>query len=283
MKSTERARRRLIRATLCASAMAGFFFLLQSPAAAGEAGDAGDAPPVPPEPVAENGPQLPENPGKLLAKAGQLIPEPVTGAITNENGDIGVGDARPSTPEPSPGGTPNPPPSRTDAGVIPRVGVGYNPKTATLRWSYDVKPPVDTNAITDSIPAPHVPVKRVLPGDFGVVQNHASHLVEDNRTADGPRYPTDPNNPDWNLTTTDAIVPGAGRVLRFDMVCPNHSGWNGHAGHSGSHENDGVYTGASKYDGSKGHLVFSYQWGDNLVNNEFIEAHYLAYGLSNDS
>lgn len=229
------------------------------------------------------GDQPPVSAGSLVSAVGQQIPAPVTDGITNKNGDIGFGDARPSTSEAQapPAGTPNPPANRADAGVVPRAGVGYNPETATVRWSYDVKPPVDTNEITGAVAAPHVPVHRALPGDFGVVANHASHLEEDNRTADGPRRPSDPNNPDWNLTTTDLTVPGLARALRFDMVCPNHSGW---AGNGGMHEDtDGTYTGASKYDLREGHLVFSYQWGDDLVNNEFIEGHYLAYGLSNDS
>jgi hypothetical protein len=225
-------------------------------------------------------------PGDVLVAAGNLVPAPVANAITNQNGDVGIGDARPSTSarQAPPPGTPNPPPNRANAGPIPRAGVGYNLKTATLRWSFDFKSPVDTNQVTQAVPEIHVPVHRVLPGDFIVVQNHASHLVEDNRTADGPRYPTDPNNSDWNLTTTDVIVPGVGRALRFDMVCPNHSGWHGDkSGGDAMQGTDGTYTGATAYDLRQGHLVFSYQWGDNLVNNEFIEAHYLVYGLSNDS
>lgn len=304
------------RAALYSSAAVGAFFLLHT--AAASADEQRESSPRGPlsGAVQTVGESVSESVGKTLGKSATAEPRPRPASdqkptaedqsgstsdgpssalkpLTNENGDIGIGDARPSTPasqKPDPGEK-NPPFNRSDATVIPRVGVGYNVETATIRWTYDFRSPVDTNVLTSAIPLPKPKVQRILPGDFGVVQNHASHLVEDNRTADGPRYPTDPNNADWNLTTTDVLVPGAGRALRFDMVCPNHSGWSddhgsGHGGGSDSQHGDhfdGVYTGASKYSLRDSHLVFSYQWGDKLVNNAFIEAHYLAYGLSNDS
>ncbi|WP_163513210.1 hypothetical protein [Fodinicola acaciae] len=252
------------RAALYASAAAGAYFLMHAAAASAD----------------EQKP--PPSVGSVLTTAGKLLPERVVKPLENGNGDIGVGDARPSDPAtktPAPGEK-NPPFNRAHASAVPRVGVGYNVATGTIRWSYDLKPPVDTGVVTSHLPLPKPTVHRVLPGDFGVVQNHASHLEQDNRTADGPRHPTDPNKSDWNLTTTDVLLPGGSRVLRFDMVCPNHAGWSED---HGDHHFDGTYTGATKYDLQNGHLVFSYQWGDKVFNNAFIEAHYIAYGLSNDS
>jgi hypothetical protein len=264
------------RTVLYSSAAAGAFFLIHAAAASADE----HAPAAVHQPA--DSAASPVNLGTVVSTVTNLVPKAVVKQLTNQNGDIGIGDARPSEPASNPPapGEKNPPPNRANASAVPRVGIGYNVETGTIRWSYDFKPPVDTSPITAAIPLPKPTVHRLLPGDFGLVQNHASHLAQDNRTADGPRYPTDPNNPDWNLTTTDILVPGAGRVLRFDMVCPNHSGWS--TDH-GDQMFDGTYTGATKYDLNKGHLVFSYQWGDKLFNNAFIEAHYLAYGLSNDS
>jgi hypothetical protein len=200
------------------------------------------------------------------------------------DGWVEFGDSRPSTTDSQAPrhGTDSPPPRRADAGYIPRLGAGVKPSDADARWSYDFKSVADTGAATGKVPVPYPPISNVVPGDLGVVDNQAFHLKEDNRTADGPRRETTVSDPGWNLTTTDVVVPGAGRVYRFDMVCPDHAGHaaQGHHAHDAG-QHDDVYTGASDFNLSKGHQVFSYHWGDPLFNDLFILAHYLAYGLSN--
>lgn len=216
-------------------------------------------------------------------RAERSDPGPTLPLPTVHDGWIELGDSRASATESQleRSGSETPPPSRADAGHIPRVGAGVKPSELDARWSYDVKSVVDTGAVTKDVPVPYPPVRSVLPGKLGPVDNQASHLEQDNRTAEGSRHATTVDDPGWNLTTTDVVAPGAGRVYRFDMVCPDHAGRHAAGGHGRPGQHDDVYTGYSDVNLGKGHQVFSYHWGDPAFNDAFVMAHYMAYGLSN--
>jgi hypothetical protein len=148
-------------------------------------------------------------------------------------------------------------------------------RNGEIHQSADWRPPADSNDVTGKLPFAGPAFNPVLPGDLGVVRNHAygDEVPRTHTAADHQQYTeTTPNDPDWRSGATDVVLPGFGRMFTVHFVCPGMNRYQ---------KPTGDYTAGTTLDPNGRELVLSWGFGDRLVDSSWIYSHYLLYSTSN--
>jgi hypothetical protein len=153
----------------------------------------------------------------------------------------------------------------------PEAGARVEPDGETHQ-SADWRPPVDSNDVTGKVPFAAPAFNPILPGDLGVVHNHAYDKQTPRSHTYSQKHETTPNDPDWRAGATDVVLPGVGRMFTVEFVCPGMNRYQ---------KPTGDYTGGTTIDPSGRSMVFSWGFGDRFVDSSWIYGHYLLYSTSN--